>query len=225
MATALSAPVIRAVAFDLDGLILNTEHVFAIAAEEMLARRGLPMPPGLLRGMMGRRPPEGFRIMADMLGLTDSPETLEAEAKEDFFRLLETRLTTMPGVHDLLEHIEQSGLPKAVATSSPRRYLDDLLGRVGLLDRFSFALTAEDVVLGKPNPEIYLKAAERLGVAPQEMLVLEDSETGTRAGVAAGACVVSVPHEFSQSHDFSSAFAVSQRGLQDQLIFSLITSR
>lgn len=213
---------IRAVAFDLDGLILNTEHVFARAAAVMLANRRRAMPPDLLRRMMGRRPPEGFAVMAEMLQLTESPAELESEAKDIFFRLLETELTTMPGIHGLLDRIEAAGLPKAVATSSPRRYLDDLLARVGLIERFQFALTAEDVVLGKPNPEIYLKAAARLGVAPHEMLVLEDSETGTNAAAAAGAHIVSVPHEFSREHNFAQARFVAN-GLLDPGILALVT--
>jgi HAD superfamily hydrolase (TIGR01509 family) len=109
----------------------------------------------------------------------------------------------------------------AIATSSSRRYLTALLQKFELLDRFAFTLTAEDVVHGKPHPEIYLTAARRHGVAPAEMLVLEDSETGTRAAAAAGAHVISIPHEHSRRHDFSIARAVAQR-LDDPLILRLL---
>ena len=112
----------------------------------------------------------------------------------------------MPGLLELLDLIESVGIPKAVATSSPRDYMQDMLGRVDLLHRFSFALTAEDVTQGKPHPEIYLMAARQLNVEPGRMLVLEDSEPGTRAASAAGALAVSVPNEHTDRGDFSMAW-------------------
>jgi beta-phosphoglucomutase-like phosphatase (HAD superfamily) len=82
-------------------------------------------------------------------------------------------------------------------------------------------LTAEDVTQGKPHPEIYLTAASRIGVKPGEMLVLEDSEMGTRSAAAAGAVAVSVPHEHSRNHNFSSAYLIAE-GLHDPRILRLI---
>lgn len=75
---------------------------------------------------------------------------------------------------------------------------------------------------GKPNPEIYLKAAEHLGVRPENMLVLEDSETGTRAAAAAGAFIVSVPHEHTEGHDFSQSKYVAS-GLNDPFILRILS--
>jgi beta-phosphoglucomutase-like phosphatase (HAD superfamily) len=96
-----------------------------------------------------------------------------------------------------------------------------ILDRFGLLDRFAITLTSEDVSRGKPHPEIYLTAAERIGVRPQEMLVLEDSEAGTRAAHAAGAHIISIPHEFSAAQDFSVARAIA-RSLTDPVILGLL---
>ncbi|MCP4174596.1 MAG: HAD-IA family hydrolase, partial [Fuerstiella sp.] len=87
----------------------------------------------------------------------------------------------------------------------PREYMEDMLGRFQLLEGFSVTLTAEDVEHGKPHPEIYLTAAKRLGVVPARMLVLEDSEAGTRAAAAAGAMAVCVPNEHTSRSDFSMA--------------------
>ena len=128
----------------------------------------------------------------------------------------------MPGLFELLDLIELKGLPKGVATSSPRDYLENVFGLFNLMPRFPVALTAESVTHGKPNPEIYLKAADQLGVHPEEMLVLEDTQTGTRAGAAAGAFVVSVPHEHTATHDFSQAKYVA-RGLDDPFVTGLVT--
>jgi HAD superfamily hydrolase (TIGR01509 family) len=212
---------IRAVCFDLDGLMFNTEHVFYASAEELLGRRGLPMTRAAMNAMLGRRPLESFQALVDLLQLTEQPADLLAESRAIFYGLLDTRLETMPGLFELLDRIEAKGLPKGVATSSPRDYLEHMLGRFDLQRRFPVTLTAEDVTHGKPHPEIYLKAAAKLGVAPANMLVLEDSYAGTKAGIAAGAFVVSVPHEHTAEHDFTGT-RHRAASLNDPFIFDLI---
>ena len=223
MSNYLPAAPILAVAFDLDGLIVNTEHVFHQATVELIEARGMEMPPGLLRAMMGKRPQDSYGIMKEMLGVDDSPEALHDETHDRFFRLLEIHLEPMPGIFELLDRLEQLGLPKAVATSSPREYLSEILAKFDLTDRFAFSLTAEDVVNGKPHPEIYLTAAERHGITPPQMLVFEDSENGTRAGSAAGAFVVSVPHDHSRDHEFSPTGFVADT-LRDPGIESILNA-
>ena len=214
-------PAIRAVCFDLDGLMFNTEHVFYESAEVLLGRRSLPMSRGAMDVMLGRRPLESFQALVDFLKLNENPAELLAESRVVFHKLLETRLQPMPGLFELLDLIEARGLPKGVATSSPRDYLENVFARFALMPRFPVSLTAESVTLGKPNPEIYLKAAEQLGVAPDEMLVLEDTQTGTRSGAAAGAFVVSVPHEHTAAHDFSQASYVAT-GLNDPFVIAIV---
>lgn len=212
---------IRAVVFDLDGLMFNTEDIFNRTGTELLRRRGKAATPEVFHAMMGRRAREAFQAMIDLMDLSDSIDQLSAESGQIFDELLETHLAPMPGLFDLLDLIESQDLPKGVATSSDRDYLTRVLGRFELLPRFQHMLTAEDVQLGKPHPEIYLTAAKRLGVAPSEMLVLEDSENGTRAAAAAGAHIISVPHDHSRHHDFSVAKGIA-RSLADPLIADLI---
>ncbi len=212
---------IAAVCFDLDGLMFNTEHVFYASAEVLLGRRGLPMTRAAMNAMLGRRPLESFQNLVDLLGLKETPAALLSESRVIFYDLLETRLESMPGLFELLDRIEAKGLPKGVATSSPRDYLAHMLGRFQLQPRFPVTLTAEDVTHGKPHPEIYLKAAQALGVEPANMLVLEDSHAGTKAGVAAGAFVVSIPHEHTAGHDFSGTQHLAT-SLTDPFILELI---
>ena len=216
-----SKPRVKAVAFDLDGLMFNTEDVFNSSGRELLRRRGHEMTHELLSRMMGRRAPEAFAVMVEMLQLSESIEDLLAESRDIFYAMLETHLAPMPGLFELLDGIERCRIPKAVATSSHRAYLEDILGRFDLLKRFNVILTAEDVTHGKPHPEIYLAAADRLGVAPSEMLVLEDSEAGTCSAAAAGATVISVPHEHSRTHDFSRATHTATH-LCDRCVLDLI---
>lgn len=211
---------IRAVAFDFDGLMFNTEEVFTLCGTELLRRRGKIPHPQLFHSMMGRRAPEAFQAMIDLMELQETIEELTVESGLIFEDLLEMHLLPMPGLFELLELIEARGLPKGVATSSGRKYLSGLLERFRLADRFHATLTGEDVSHGKPHPEIYLRTAEALGVDPTEMLVLEDSENGTRAAVNAGAYVISVPHDHSRHHDFTGARGVAQ-SLADPLITGL----
>jgi HAD superfamily hydrolase (TIGR01509 family) len=154
-------------------------------------------------GMMGLRPVEAFTVLKALTGLQESLEDLMLETKVLFATLAEDRLATMPGLLQLFELLDARKLPRAVATSSPRAYMTHLLEKFDLLHRIDFALTAEDVTYGKPHPEIYLRAAEFHRVDPSEMLVLEDSETGTRAAAAAGAYIVSVPSRHTDFGDFS----------------------
>ena len=181
-------PEIQAVVFDLDGLMFNTEDIFNEVGHTVLRRRGRELTSELLSLMMGRRAPEAMQACIDYHRLhDDTVEGLIHETRVLFEELATDRLEPMPGLHRLLDEIERGGLPKGVATSSGRRYLEGMLGRFELLDRFHLTLAAEDVTHGKPHPEIYLKAAQKLQIEPRQMLVLEDSHAGTSAAVAAGA--------------------------------------
>ncbi|MFN9719993.1 MAG: HAD family hydrolase [Planctomycetota bacterium] len=202
------SPKIRAVVFDLDGLMLNTEDVFELAGVELLARRGLQMTDDIRRGMMGRRAHEAFEVLKRKTGLQEDLMSLMLETKELFAELSENRLGVMPGLINLLDLIEERQLPKAVATSSPRAYMEYHLEKFHLRHRFPVTFTAEDVTHGKPHPEIYLTVAASLSVEPSEMLVLEDSETGSQAAASAGAFVVSVPTRHTTYGDFSRSHLV-----------------
>jgi HAD superfamily hydrolase (TIGR01509 family) len=203
-------PPIRGVAFDLDGLLVNTEDLYQDVGTELLRRRGRTFEPELLDRMMGRPQQVSLQIMIDWHGLTDTIEALARETGEIFFSLLDTRLEPMPGAVALVESLARRGLPRGVATSSGPEFAHDVLSRVGLRDRFGFVLTSADVTHGKPHPEIYERAAARLHVTPSQMLVLEDSENGCRAAVAAGAAVVAVPGAHSRRHDFTGARFVAE---------------
>lgn len=212
---------VRAVCFDLDGTMFNTEHLFFEAGGDVLRPYNRTMTREVMDVIIGRRPMESFRRLVDYLQITVDPEVLLEESRLRHDALIETKLEPMPGVVNVLRELARRGIPCAIATSSPREYAERLLRQAGLREYFQFLLTAEDVGVGKPNPEIYLKAAERFQVLPAEMVVFEDSAAGTKAAVTAGACAVAVPHEFTAGHDFSGA-ALTVASLQDGRIFPLL---
>ncbi len=199
-----------AVAFDLDGLMINTEEIYDEVGMELLQSRGKRFDQPLKDRMMGRPANAAFEEMIDHHELTDDVETLRRESDEIFQRLLPGRLAAMPGSLDLLAELDRAAIPKAIVTSSQRKFVDRCLALLAIQSPFDFVLTAADVECGKPAPDIYLKAAEQFGLSPKIMLVLEDSQVGCRAAVAAGAFVVAVPGEHSRHHEFTGSQFVAE---------------
>jgi HAD superfamily hydrolase (TIGR01509 family) len=212
---------VRAVVFDLDGLMFNTEELYQDVGGELLRRRGHVFTGELLDQMMGRPSRVALQIMIDWHQLKDTVEQLANETDEIFAGILDGRLQMMPGLPELLVALEKAGLPKAIATSSRRRFLRDVLSRFQLEPRFAFTLAAEDVVNGKPDPEIYQTAARKLGFPTSEILVLEDSQNGCLAAAAAGTIAVAVPGGHSLRHDFGRATLVAD-SLADPRIYALL---
>lgn len=211
----------KAVVFDLDGLMFNTEELYQHVGSEILRRRGKTFGPDLLDAMTGRPPRVSLQIMIDWHGLSATVPELAAETEEVFATILDTQLALMPGLADLLAALEVAGLPKAIATSSGPKFVHNVLSRFRMRERFDFVLTCDDIVEGKPHPEIYLKAAERFGLQAAEVLVLEDSQNGCRAAVAAGTFAVAVPSGHTHRHDFAGARFIADT-LADQRIYATL---
>lgn len=213
---------ILALAFDMDGLMVNTEELYTIVGETILSRRGRKFTHQLKNSMMGLPGPKAIEVMIREERLDDTVTELLQESNEVFSGLLSDRLDVMPGLVQLMEELDRRGLPRCVATSSSRQFAQEVLGLIGMLERVEFVITAEDVENGKPAPDIYLAAAERLKVPSHQMLVLEDSHHGSRAGVAAGACTVAVPGPHSHDHDFQGVHFRANT-LEDPAIMALLT--
>jgi HAD superfamily hydrolase (TIGR01509 family) len=211
----------RAAVFDFDGLMFNTEELYHEVGGELLARRGHQLTRELLNQMMGRPSPVALGIMIEFHGLNDSVAGLQRETEEIFLKLLPGRLAPMPGLLELLDHLESLGIPKAIATSSRRPFLDRCFRQFPLAERFQFILTCEDVTHGKPHPEMYLKASARFDLNPREVVVFEDSQNGCRAAVAAGARVVAVPGDHSRHHDFTGAALIADT-LADPRLYDVL---
>lgn len=203
-----TADVFSAVAFDMDGLMFNTEDVYWNAADRLLGRRGHRYTRELSDLIMGRPPEFCFTTFKERFGLAESWRELQKESEDIFLDLLRHGFTTMPGLDVLLEHLEKHAIPKCICTSSAHRIADTVLARDGMIDRFRFLLTAEEITHGKPHPEVYLRAAETFGIAAKEMVVLEDSTAGIQAARSAGAYAVAVLAEHNRQNDYSHASLV-----------------
>jgi HAD superfamily hydrolase (TIGR01509 family) len=215
------SPRFWAVVFDLDGLMFDTEALSYRVAGEMLAERGKAFTPEIVATMIGRRAVDAVESFRRLAGVDEPAELLLAEARRRFADELDAAVHPTPGLFVLLQRLEALRLPRAVATSSRRVYAEGLLARHGLLGQFAFVLTGDDVARGKPDPEIYRKAADRLGVPPASMLVLEDSRPGIEAARAAGAFAVGVPHEHSPAAGLGQPDLIVPR-LDDPALLALL---
>jgi HAD superfamily hydrolase (TIGR01509 family) len=211
---------IQAVAFDMDGLLLNTEDLYEEVTHALLAKRGKVFKEEVRRRMIGLPAPKAYQVLIESESLEETWEQLHLETEQVFERMLEERLETMPGVQRIFEAINQRGLPRCVATSSTKGFAHKALARVGILDHLDFVVTAEEVARGKPYPDIYVEAAKRMQSPIERMLVLEDSETGTKAGVSAGAYVISVPNRHTNQGNFHGAKWIAD-SLMDDRIYEL----
>lgn len=196
-------PQIRAVVFDMDGLMFNSEEAYIEVGSRLLRRRGHEFTSELKNLMMGLQSRQGFELVIRRLGLTDTVDQLLEESDREYLGILREWIRPMPGLMNLLDALETAGIPKAIATSSSLQLAIASLSEFNLQGRFAFILAAEDIRQGKPHPEIYRTAAARLNVPPAEVLVLEDSENGCRSAVAAGTFTVAVPADHSREQDFS----------------------
>lgn len=183
----------RAVLFDMDGVLVDSTAVHLEAWGRFLDGRGIAPPEGGIATLFGR---PGREAVADLLGRpVEDRETRAALAELDreADALLEAHGPgglVVPGVADLVAELAAGGWRLAVATSATRRAATTSLGP--LLDAFETMVTADDVSAGKPAPEVYLAAADRLGVSPETSVVVEDAVAGVVAGRRAGAHVVAV---------------------------------
>ena len=211
----------RAVNFDLDGLMFNTEDIYWRVGTKLLARRGHEFNDELNAQIMGRPPRVCFEVMIEHCSLDDTWQNLMAESEQIFLGLLDGNVEPMPGLLDLLDALEAAAIPKAICTSSSRTVLTAVLSPFGMEPRFTFTLASDDITQGKPHPEIYLAAADRFGFEPSEILVLEDSQTGCRSAAAAGSFVVAVPGLHSRDQDFSAASLVAD-SLADPRLYEVL---
>jgi HAD superfamily hydrolase (TIGR01509 family) len=181
-----------AVIFDMDGVLVDSGAHHREAWIRMLGELGVAAPPGFWRRTIGRPAVEAVPLL---LGEPVGPAEARrlANRKHQHYVTLAARgMPAVPGVAAFVDMLRARAVPLAVATSARRSDAVELLGPLGLLDRFDAIVTAEDVTRGKPDPEVYLLAARRIDAEPESCLVFEDAIVGVHAARGAGMRVVGV---------------------------------
>lgn len=196
----------QALIFDFDGTILDTERTEFQAWQEIYQEYGTELPLDYWLPIIGNNsmPFDPAGHLEKLLGKRLDKASIENRVEQRKQALNQT-LKPLPGVLDYLEAAQAMGLKLAVASSSRRAWVEGHLERLGLLEYFHVIRTKEDVALTKPDPALFLRAAEGLGVLPQETLVLEDSLNGVRAAKSAGAFTVAVPNALTRHLDLGQA--------------------
>jgi len=188
----------RAVIFDMDGLLLDSEPLYRMTWKAAASSLGFPIDDVLYERFVGRGNVEAEGILRQHFGETFPLDEFHTRWSRDFHDRLAT-IPTKPGAMELIDVIEKRRIPKALATSSPRRLALRCLG--DLASRFDALAFGDEVTHSKPAPDLFLLASQRLGIAPAHCLVLEDSEAGVRAARAAGMDVILVPDIVKPSDD------------------------
>jgi len=184
---------IEAVVFDLDGLLLDSEQVWDEVREALTRERGGRWHDRAQADMMGMSSKEWSRYMHDELGLSEPPEELNRLVVE---RMQERYRERLPLVDGAVEVVRRIGArwPLGLASSSNRPLIDLALEEMGVADLFRATVSSEEVERGKPAPDVYLEAARRLGVRPQDVAAVEDSAAGIASAKAGGMRVVAIPN-------------------------------
>jgi HAD superfamily hydrolase (TIGR01509 family) len=185
--------VTRALVFDLDGVLLDSEQVWNEAKEELVREQGGHWREDAPRRMMGMSSPEWAGFLRDELGVQLEPKVISDEVVRRLERIYRERLPLVDGATEAVERLAAS-VPLGLASSSNREIIDLVLELTGLGPHFAVTLSSEEVARGKPAPDVYLEVLRRLGADPADSVAVEDSENGIRAAKAAGVRVVAVPN-------------------------------
>jgi HAD superfamily hydrolase (TIGR01509 family) len=185
--------VIAAVIFDMDGVIVDTEQVWEEVRAQLVADWNGRTVPGAQQAMMGMSSREWSHYMHDELCLSPSPAEINTEVVRRMLDRYRRELPVIDGALDAVRRLAEA-FPLAVASSSNRPLIDAVLAAAGIADCFATTVSSEEVARGKPSPDVYLEAARRLGVAPEQCTAIEDSGNGIRAAHAAGMRVLAFPN-------------------------------
>jgi HAD superfamily hydrolase (TIGR01509 family) len=199
---------IKAVIFDMDDLMINSYPIHNLTNDAMLNRYGHKLsevPEDIRRRFLGKRVIDGITQMKDYFKIDKGVEELYAEREKIFLRLIKNKIEPMPGLFRIIETLEKEKIDMAIGSSGTRDYIELVLEKLKLSDRFKIIVSGEDVEKGKPDPAAFLIAAERLNKMPEECLVLEDATNGVEAAKAAGMKVIGVRNPYTLKQNLSDA--------------------
>lgn len=185
---------IKAVIFDMDGVLIDTERISFNAFKEVLSGYNYEMSEAFYLTMIGRNIKSIKELMMDEYG-SEFPfeEVYEKKVKIAVDTIERDGVIVKPGVHEIVNYLRENNFKIAVATSTRRERAHYLLEQVGIKDKVNYIICGDQVENSKPDPEIFLKAAKGLGIAPENCMVIEDSDAGILAASRAGMIGINIP--------------------------------
>lgn len=198
---------IKAIFWDNDGVLVDTERLYFQANQEVFASAGLALSERDYLQLFLRQDKGAWHLLEAQGVQPDEIQRLRDERNERYSQLLSREARVIDGVTDVLESLHGKYL-MGIVTSSRRDHFDVIHGRTDLLKYFDFVLTSGDFKRSKPHPDPYLMAIERSGLQPDECIAIEDSERGLEAATLAGIRCIVIPTALTRGCDFASAHRV-----------------
>jgi HAD superfamily hydrolase (TIGR01509 family) len=183
----------RAVIFDMDGLLIDSESIYRDAMMEVAAEGRFDLPWSVIAQMVGVPWANAVHALTAHYGPDFDAHGFRTEVTRRYHLVADAEMCLKAGVIELLDHLDALTLPRAICTGSGHAAVQKHMGDHGLLGRFDAIVAHGDYARGKPEPEPFLLAATRLGIDPADCLALEDSHNGVRAAAGAGMMTVMVP--------------------------------
>jgi len=215
---------IKAVIFDMDGLMVDSEPISYKASDTLLRKYGhklTDVPEEVLKDALGKRVKSFVSEYMKILDIDAPVEQLMEERSEIFLKDINENLKMMPGLIDLLKQLKANNLKIALASSATLKYINIVLDKFDLRNYFDVILSGDDVKKGKPDPEVYLVAAEKLGLKPSECVVLEDALNGIKAAKAAGCKCIAIPGRIKQDLSIADKIVISLNDIAMEMLNSL----
>ena len=202
----MGKPTIDTLVFDFDGIIIDTEVPTFVAWQEVFESYGQSVDRGLWSSIIGggQKYFDTMAYLESIVGPLPDREEVRRRKNERADRMI-AESPILPGVLDYIEDARRLGLKLAVASSSPRDWVEGHLDERGLLDYFAAVVTRDDVAMVKPDPELYATAVDRVGSGPAGAFAIEDSFNGVTSAKRAGLLCVAVSNEMTQDMDFGQA--------------------
>ena len=198
---------IKAVIFDMDGLMVNTEPLQSRSFEEVIKTYGkkpVLNEHGLVH-RVGVRGDKNFQEMKIKYHIDEELMTLRQKRRVVYEKLLQEGVSAMPGLFSLLRILQEKDIPIAIASGSPRKHITIIAQHLHISNYFTVVISGEDVKHGKPDPECFIKASSALGLPVEECLVIEDAESGVHAAKQIGMKVIAIPSEYTKHHNLKKA--------------------
>lgn len=190
-----------AVIFDMDGLLVDSETIWYKAEDQFIQSFGHVYTEMAREAIVGRRMDEFMGILKDYYSLPGTVESLCKNLEDRLLRLIPQEVKAQPGAAEVIAYVVDRAIPHAIASSSSTVIINATLESQGWSGHFALRCSADDDANGKPAPDVYLRAANNLGVDPAACVALEDSPNGARAATAAGMTCYAVPDLFHSSPD------------------------
>lgn len=198
---------LKAVIFDMDGVMVDTEHIQSLAFEKILNEYGIN-PQKNEHGTVhisGVTTPETWELLKKQYNFKANTKELTNRKRQEVMLILKNNIKALPGLVELLDDIVNHNVKLAVVSSAQRERLDFVLAKLNIYNYFETTISAGEIKNGKPAPDCYLKAANELRINPANCVVLEDAKIGVTSAKAANMKVVAVPNEYTKKMDFSEA--------------------